>query len=131
MTEELQGKLFQKYPKLFRQKDLSLQESAMPRGIETENGWYWLLDKLCECIQLCVDRNKLEQVEFTQVKEKLGKLCIYTNYDNETINGMIWMAGHLSRYICQHCGSVDNVEQTKGCCITYLCDKCKGSKRQT
>jgi streptogramin lyase len=126
MKEELQEKLFQKYPKLFKQKDLSLKESCMPRGIEIEgDGWYWLLDKLCECIQLCIDRNRLEQIEFEQVKEKLGRLCIYTNYENKTIDGMIWFADHLSCSICEHCGSNEgNITQTAGPLKT-LCVKCR------
>lgn len=129
MKAELQEKLFQKYPALFRQKDLLLKESAMPRGIEIEgDGWYWLLDKLCECIQSYIDHNRLKQIEFIQVKEKLGKLVIYTNYDNEQISGMIEFAWYLSRYICEHCGS-ENASQTRrdGRIIT-LCEACKRQK---
>lgn len=126
MKEELQEKLFQKYPKLFKQKNLSLKESCMARGIEIEgDGWYWLLDKLCEVIQLCIDRNRLEQIEFEQVKEKLGKLCIYTNYENKTIHGMIWFADHLSCSISERCGNNEgNITQTAGSLKT-LCVKCR------
>jgi hypothetical protein len=127
MKEELQQKLFQKYPELFKQRDLSLQESAMPRKIETDDGWYWLLDKLCECIQSCIGLNKLKQIEFVQVKEKLGSLCIFTNYSNEIIDGMIWFAGHLSLYSCECCGVSKNITQTEERTegrINTLCPKC-------
>jgi hypothetical protein len=125
MKKELQERLFQRHSKLFRQRELSKREPIMSRGIEVEgDGWYWLLDKLCECIQECIDRNRLEQIEFTQVKEKLSKLCIYTNYDNEKINGMIWLAGHLSGYICERCGAAGNVTRLEGL-IKALCGNCK------
>ena len=129
MKKELQEKLFEKYPKLFRQKDLSIQQSCMPRGIEIEgDGWYWLLDKLCERIQFCIDWNHLEQIEFVQVKEELGKLRIYTNHDNERIDGMISFACHLSFCTCERCGSTENVDQTSKTTaerIITLCAKCK------
>jgi len=127
MKVELQEKLFQKYPALFRQKDLSLKESCMARGIEIEgDGWYWLLDKLCGCIQTCIDRNRLKQIKFEQVKEKLGRLCIYTNYEDKTIDGIIWLASHLSRSICELCGTNKNVTVTKTQPrIKALCVKCR------
>jgi hypothetical protein len=53
MDRELQQKLFDKYPKIFRQKDLSMQETAMCWGIACGNGWYDLIDALCEEIQRC------------------------------------------------------------------------------
>ena len=46
MTKELQEKLFNKYPKIFRQKDLSMMETCMCWGIDTDEGWFFLLDQL-------------------------------------------------------------------------------------
>ena len=78
MNEELDKKLYEKYPKLFVQKDLSMQETCMCWGLCVGAGWYWLLDNLCDCIQNYIDSNNKEQVEVIQVKEKFG--C----YDKET-----------------------------------------------
>jgi len=130
MKAELQEKLFQKYPGLFKQKDLSAKESAIGRGVEIEgNGWYWLLDKLCGCIQDYIDCNKLKQIEFVQVKEKLGRLCIYTNYENDIIDGMIWFVGHLSRHICERCGSNKDASKAQiGGRIITLCEACRGKE---
>ena len=40
MKKELQDKLFEKYPKLYRQKDLDKTQTAMCWGISCGSGWY-------------------------------------------------------------------------------------------
>jgi hypothetical protein len=55
MKPELQKQLFDRYPKIFRQKDLSMKETCMVWGIDCESGWYQILDNLCACIQGRVD----------------------------------------------------------------------------
>jgi hypothetical protein len=52
---ELQKKLFDKYPKIFRQKDLPMTQTCMCWGVDCGNGWYNLIDTLCACIQNHVD----------------------------------------------------------------------------
>ena len=71
------GELMAKYPKIFRQKDLTIQQSCMPWGICCGEGWLPLLDKLCHHLQFNTDVNGFPQVEATQVKEKLGTLRFY------------------------------------------------------
>ena len=46
MKQELQDKLFKKYPKLYRQHTLSMQETCMCWGICTGDGWFTLIDEL-------------------------------------------------------------------------------------
>ena len=57
MKKVSQEKLFKKYPKIFRQKDLSPTVTAMCWGIETGEGWYGLIDLLCEEIQHMIDEH--------------------------------------------------------------------------
>jgi hypothetical protein len=124
MNPQLQDKLFKKYPKIFAQKDQSMQTTAMCRGIECRDGWYWLIDQLCECIQGYMVNLK-DQIEALQVKEKFGGLRFYTNYSDSDVDGMIWFAESLSLNICETCGSTENVTQTKGWAMTR-CKKCIG-----
>ena len=63
MKQELQEKIFQKYPKIFRQKDLTPQETAMCWGLSCGDGWYHIIDTLCASIQHVVNYPK-EQIEF-------------------------------------------------------------------
>jgi len=128
MKEELEKKLFEKYPKIFRQKDLSMQETAMCWGIETGPGWEWLIDNLCGCIQNYLDGNdhlKIPQVEAMQVKEKFGGLRFYTNISPDPIDGMIWFAQFLSRRICEDCGATENVTVNDVGWIYTLCSRCR------
>lgn len=107
MSPELDKKLCEKYPKLFRQRNLPMTETAMCWGFECGDGWYDLIDRLCGTIQNYIDYNGhlgVPQVEVVQVKEKFGTLRFYTHGGNEKIDGMIWFAENMSGRICETCG---------------------------
>ena len=55
MKKELEMKLVEKYPKLFKHYGKSPQETCMAWGCEHGDGWYNILDELCE---------KLSQLKF-------------------------------------------------------------------
>lgn len=123
MNKKLEEQLFTKYPKLFAQKDLSMQETCMCWEICTGNGWYWLIDSLCNCIQNYIDANKKPQVEIVQLKEKFGQLRYYLTGADDTIGGMVWLAEDMSYQICETCGSTIDITHTKGW-IKTICKKC-------
>lgn len=50
MNKELQNKLFEKYPKLFVQKDWAPSETLMCFGLTCGDGWYNIIDNLCKLI---------------------------------------------------------------------------------
>ena len=56
MNKELQDKLYKKYPKIFGQKDLPMTQTAMCWGISCGDGWYNIIDTLCEQLQNVVDK---------------------------------------------------------------------------
>ena len=125
MKKDLQDILFIKYPKIFRQKYLSMKKTAMCWGIDCDDGWFWLIDNLCECIQNYISLNKeTPQIEATQVKQKYGGLRFYFEPYDETISNIIMFADYLSYKICEECGSIEDVQQTKGY-IQSLCKKCR------
>lgn len=55
MRQELQDKLYQKYPEIFCQKDLPSNVSPMGIGISCGDGWYDIIDTLCNLISNHVD----------------------------------------------------------------------------
>ena len=55
MRKELQDKLYEKYPKIFAQKDLDMRNTAMCWGIACGDGWYNILEVLCGELQSYVD----------------------------------------------------------------------------
>lgn len=140
MHPELENKLYEKYPKIFRQKDWTMDRTAMCWGINCGNGWYDLIDRLCDAIQLYVDSrinnaqwessktgNEFNpqsiQVEAAQVKEKYGTLRFYVDNADEFVNGLIYMASCMSINTCIDCGSNHNIKTTPGW-IQPLCDDC-------
>ena len=123
MRAELQTQIYEKFPKLFRQKDLPMTETCMCWGIECGDGWYWLIYNLADAIQRYIDANKKEQIEVVQVKEKYGGLRFYVGSADDVVLGMIDFAEHLSYRICESCGSMEEVEQSEGW-IRTLCRKC-------
>lgn len=124
MQDKLEKQLFEKYPKIFKQKDSSPSETCMCWGIECGDGWFWLLDCLCNHLQFDIDRNGYPQLEAVQVKEKFGTLRFYVSGANEKQQAMISFAEFLSSSICERCGSNKNVTQTEGW-IQTLCEECK------
>lgn len=132
MNLELENKLFNKYPKIFVGKDLPIDESLMSFGIECGDGWYWLIDNLCESIQNYIDNNfhlNISQVIATQIKEKFGGLRFYYSNGNDLIDGMVWFAENLSYKICEVCGSTKNVSQNDIGWIYTRCDKCRRNNK--
>lgn len=121
MKIELQEKLYKKYPKLFVQHTESLKTTCMCWGFECGNGWYWLIDQLCDSIQNYIDSNKKEQTEVVQVKEKFGTLSFYTYNSDDLIQGMIWLAELMSANVCEVCGSTEEVTQSEG----WIKTRCK------
>jgi len=124
MKEELEKQLFDKYPKIFRQKDLGMHETCMCWGIACGDGWYPFIDELCSIIQKYIDEQKIEQIEAVQVKEKFGRLRFYTNYYDEQIEKFIAEAEKKCYTVCEICGSTEDIRPTKGW-ISYLCKTCR------
>ena len=92
MKKDSQEELFEKYPKLFRQKDLDMSQTCMCWGINTGEGWWRLLDKICSWVNFHTIENKhlYPQIEFTQVKEKFGTLSLYFNTISKDEKISIW-----------------------------------------
>lgn len=151
MELELQNKLFNKYPELFVNRYKSPSEYPMAFGIETDDGWFWVLDNLCDSIQSYIILNHTPQIRAMQVKEKFGRLRFYhdngsgdfwensepedhpdfinhshtgidLNYDN-LIEGMISFAEHLSGTICEKCGTTKEIGRTIDW-IKTICQTC-------
>jgi len=185
MKKELDDKLVEKYPKIFRYRHSSMLSTCMCWGFEHGDGWYWLIDNLCDSIQSYIDNNSVKrriknkyiryivdtsrkirykllyknsfisknirklllkmndmiekrceferyetipQVHASQVKEKLGGLRFYYDGGDNTIDGMVWLAEHMSDHICEECGSTKDIGRTSGW-ISTLCKHCAKGKQ--
>jgi hypothetical protein len=92
MKPELEKILLEKYPKIFVDSNKSSRESAMAWGCECGDGWFDIIDRLCQTLSnlytsaipvgsegyMVVDA---PAVVATQIKEKFGTLRFYYRLD--------------------------------------------------
>lgn len=133
MRDELDRKLCEKYPKIFRDRNGSMQETCMFWGFEHGDGWYDIIDAACAKIQEHVDSKRLEHPEMSdeqfddehqpvaaQVKEKFGSLRFYVDNCDEYVDAVIAMAEDASGRTCEVCGGPGRTRG--GGWIRTLCD---------
>ena len=103
MTPDLDTLLLSRHSRIF-------PAGALPPRSGVGNGWFYLLDSLCERLQFWTDHNGAPQLLAAQVKEKFAGLSFYVQCANreERIageqHGMIRMAGAVSLHTCEVCG---------------------------
>ena len=114
MTPELETQIISKYPNIFKNCSKSPQESCMSFGLEVGDGWFNIINTLCESLTYMftssveVDRHDAErlniapitwkgttnyyfhikppQVIADQVKEKFGTLRFYYHLEFDPVN---------------------------------------------
>lgn len=141
MREELQKQLYERWPEIFAQKDWSMQQTCMCWGIDCDDGWYNIIDNLCNRIQnhvenenwkikykkekgeLPADAPNYPQIQAVQVKEKYGGLRFYINHHDDYLDGAISMAEAISLDTCEKCGSPGKPNE-EGWIVT-LCTPCR------
>ena len=97
-------------------------------GIEHGYGWYGLTLPIIEEIRCYNEKNKKNKIRIDQIKEKFGKLRIYTSGGNhDYLNAMILKAGYESGYICEICGARGKNKEIDGWYMT-LCDEHRKAK---
>ncbi len=104
MKKELDDLLCTRYPLIFANRNRPKTESCMGFGFTCGDGWFTLIDTLCERLQFHTDRNGAPQIIAMQVKEKWGALAFYVASATDEQFGMIDMAEALSTHICEVCG---------------------------
>jgi hypothetical protein len=130
MRKELDEKLVKKYPKIFADRNEDMRKTAMCWGFSCGDGWYDIIDTLCDCIQNYIDNhnrreeNSVEQVVATQVKEKFGGLRFYIRGGDEKISGIISFVELYSTKVCEVCGNRGKIRDD-GAWIRTLCDEHK------
>ena len=146
MNKKLQQKLFRKYPLIFQDRSKGLDKSRMREGICCGDGWYSLIDDVCEQLQFLGKRFGV-LVTFFQVKEKLAGLRLYINtpeYNSDfgcrrpclrlslqqkkTVQKIIHRIVHYGEcqsYIrCEDCGDYRHGSKQNGSWLYALCDNC-------
>ena len=105
MTEK---EIFEKYPKIFGDKDKPKTETYMCWGLEVPDAWLPIIDELCDAMTHCTYTSycseikggaKFPQVVAEQVKSKFNGLRFYYRlvYEQENVSDNI-QVGHM-KYI--------------------------------
>ena len=134
MKEELDKKLCEKYPKIFKNRNGSMQETCMYWGFSHDDGWYDIIDSLCASIQNHINNKRYQfremsqedfdeehQVVAAQVKEKFGGLRFYVDGGDDWVYGAISMAESISYRTCEVCGAPGKTRGTGW--IRTTCDE--------
>jgi hypothetical protein len=128
MKTELELELVKKYPKILRDYKGDPMQTCMAWGVDTESGWYNLLDKCMEKLQYFCDicsKNGTEiQVVATQIKEKMSTLRFYysgeggTKVEWDIIDDIINQAEAESARTCEMSGKHGEVCKKGGWYMT-------------
>jgi hypothetical protein len=135
MTEEKDKSLCERYPKIFCDRRGDPRQTLMCFGFEHDDGWYDIVDTLCNTIQHHLDwkRKKSDFKDLTdaewdeghqtvavQVKEKWGGLRFYVINSDDYIDGAIALAESLALRTCEICGAPG--KPRGGGWVRTLCD---------
>lgn len=131
MDEELEKELAESYPEIFSlyHEDPENIEGPPPTfaiyGFECGDGWYTVIDALCESLQ----RRDVE-LTVVQVKEKFGGLRFYhdgikaeAERDSYMALGAIYNAQDMSKRVCEQCGNPAELRRDGGW-LRARCDEC-------
>ncbi len=125
MKAELENKLIEKYPDLFRDRHKSPKETLICFGCECGDGWFDILDNLCGYIvnvQRCrsyylatKDGKDIDfhcpDVVFDQIKEKYGTLRVYWHFDSSSyqeIAPKVKDVEDLTKYVSKYSDTIEN-----------------------
>lgn len=126
MSPELEHKLIEKYPGLFRDVDKSPKESLMCFGCEHGDGWYDIIDNLCGYLTN-LQKNRTfflslkdgefkdfhcPDVRFMQIKEKYGTLRVYWRFveieNYEELEAKLEKPEQLEEYIGRYYDMIES-----------------------
>lgn len=125
MDNNLEKKLVEKYPKLYRDYGGDPRETCMTWGFSCGDGWYSIIEELSEKI---AELDKDNQVVADQVKEKFAGLRFYYHIEGENnslfdkVEKLIAKAEAKSFKTCERCGKPGSVKGKYW--VTTMCDSC-------
>ena len=107
MSPELDKRLVDAFPNLYRQRYLSPRETCMCWGFPGD-GWFQLIYDLSEKLErmiLALPEDEREHCSASQVKEKYGTLQFYMSAETDEMTAAIQEAEDRSSITCETCGA--------------------------
>lgn len=142
--EEFDRHMCEKYPIMFRERNLPMNQTCMCWGFNIGKGWYSVLDELCEKLEFIYKQSNI-RVIFQQVKEKYGGARFYFGTEKEKgkenndddkqwidiISNEVSRAEQICDYVCAECGCHKNDTITIGGWVYDCCEKCLKKNERT
>lgn len=126
MTTELEERLRTSYPHLFRHLRTDPMSVPLGRGIEVEDGWFDVIDRLCRGLSEELESNPDPPFCLEQVKQKFGVLRVYaTASANPRVGELVAAAAGESRTTCEACGATGAGLVTRRGTMRTLCPTCR------
>jgi hypothetical protein len=122
MTKELEQKLVTRWPTWFNVTG-DLCHTLMPLGFQHDDGWFYLLWRLCEDLESLIaeaEKKSGKPFEVVQVKEKFGTLRFRVSQHTDEINELIASAHEESSRTCEICGQQGRLHDLKTRCDEHL-----------
>lgn len=104
MDKVLDEALCARWPMIFRDRHGDPARTAMNRGFECGDGWFWLIDQACAALQAQAEHHDAPQPVATQVKEKFGTLRFRLAESNAAQRAILDFLFGLSSVTCEECG---------------------------
>ena len=114
MTPELDALMCQRHPQLFQHRHAHPQACPMGWGLQCGDGWFDLIDTLCECLQQETGHADATQAVAMQVKQKWGRLRFVVEPASDRQQAMIDLAEALSARLCEQCGRPGQMQSIGG-----------------
>lgn len=104
MRVTLQESLYERYRLIFRQGNVLGPKGPVGWGIQCGDGWYPLLDGLCDVLTRRVRDGSGPIIDVVQVKQKIGSLRFYLKGGDDYSQGAIRLASAMSYLVCEETG---------------------------
>ncbi|GAB2886368.1 hypothetical protein GCM10027046_13390 [Uliginosibacterium flavum] len=127
MHKVLEDLLYARYPDIFRERALPPEASAMGRGCTCGDGWFAIIDAVCEQIADSVTQGEMPTVTFRQIKEKVGSLRIHFRGGDAHTRTLVRLAEAFSIRICKECGAPTDIHDVSYSRPSQLCKACNAA----
>jgi len=104
MDSQLENKLYQRFPHIYREKNAPLESSKMGWGFQCEDGWYKIIYEMSRKIQRLSGEGDFAPA-ITEVSKNLEDGALYIEARNLTppVADIITAAREQSRLTCELC----------------------------
>ena len=128
MDSQLENKLYEKFPDLYREKTAPLESSKMPWGVQCGDGWYKLIYELSNKIAKIATEGEFSPAISQISRHEDGTLHVGVRNVTPPIADVITTARETSRLTCESCSySPAFLREVKGSKAPHIaCVRCVG-----